>query len=295
VNTPSITCWLFRKPAAIIYAAKDLPMPNRIEPLFVSHGSPETALNETAAHNFLKSFAADSPRPRAVLTVSAHFETDRPALVSDPAPGMIYDFGGFDPRLRDIVYAAPGAPDVATAAHKLLADAGLGSELVDRRGYDHGVWVPLVLIYPDAAIPVAQLSVQPGRDAAWHYNVGRALAPLADDGVLVLGSGSLTHNLHELFTSGRMTSGDTASVPWVEAFSRWIAEKLADGDIAALLDYRRQAPFAVENHPTDEHLMPLHVALGAAGGNAAGIRVHESIEFGLLAMDAYRMAAKAAA
>jgi len=143
-------------------------MPNRIEPLFVSHGSPETALKETAAHHFLKSFSADSPRPRAILTVSAHFETAGPTLVSDPAPGMIYDFGGFDPRLRNIVYAAPGAPDVAAAAHTLLADAGLVPEMVDRRGYDHGVWVPLVLIYPDADIPVAQLSVQPSRDAAWH-------------------------------------------------------------------------------------------------------------------------------
>jgi len=270
-------------------------MATRIEPLFVSHGSPETALRQTAAHHFLKSFSTDSPRPRAILTVSAHFETDVPALVSDPAPGMIYDFGGFDPRLRDIVYAAPGAPDVAAAAHKLLADAGLGPEMVEQRGYDHGVWVPLVLIYPQADIPVAQLSVQPGRDAAWHYSIGRALAPLADDGVLVLGSGSLTHNLHELFTSGRMTSGDTSSVPWVDAFARWIAERLGESDTDALLDYRRQAPFAVENHPSDEHLMPLYVALGAAGENASGIRIHDSVEFGLLAMDAYRMEAKAAA
>ena len=143
-------------------------MPNRIEPLFVSHGSPETALKETAAHNFLKGFAATGPRPRAILTVSAHFETGTPALVADPAPGMIYDFGGFDPRLRDMVYAAPGAPDVAVAAHTLLADAGLEPDLIEQRGYDHGVWVPLVLIYPDADIPVAQLSVQPSRDAAWH-------------------------------------------------------------------------------------------------------------------------------
>jgi 4,5-DOPA dioxygenase extradiol len=271
------------------------PVSKRVEPLFVSHGSPETALKQTAAHHFLKSFSADAPRPRAILTVSAHFETDRPALVTDPAPGMIYDFGGFDPRLRDIVYTAPGAPDVATAAHRLLANAGLGPQLVEHRGYDHGVWVPLVLIYPQADIPVAQLSVQPGRDAAWHYHVGRALAPRADDGVLVLGSGSLTHNLHELFTSGRMTSGDTSSVPWVEAFSRWIAERLGEGDIAALLDYRNQAPFAAQNHPTGEHLMPLFTALGAAGENASGIRIHDSVEFGLLAMDAYRMQAKAAA
>ncbi len=270
-------------------------MPTRIEPIFVSHGAPDTALKETAAHHFLKSFSADSPRPRAILTVSAHFETDMPALVADPAPGMIYDFGGFDPRLRDIVYAAPGAPDVAATAHKLLADAGLDPQLVDNRGYDHGAWVPLVLIYPDATIPVAQLSVQPGRDAAWHYKVGRALAPLADDGVLVLGSGSLTHNLHELFNSGRMAGGDTTVEPWVEAFAHWIAERLGEGDIAALLDYRRQAPFAAKNHPTGEHLMPLFTALGAAGETASGIRIHDSVEFGLLAMDAYRMAAKRAA
>jgi 4,5-DOPA dioxygenase extradiol len=208
---------------------------------------------------------------------------------------MIYDFGGFDPRLRDIVYAAPGAPDVAASAHALLADAGLAPDLVEQRGYDHGVWVPLVLIYPQAAIPVAQLSVQPHRDAAWHYKVGQALTPLADDGVLVLGSGSLTHNLHELFTSGRMTSGDTTPVPHVEAFARWIADRLGEGDIAELLDYRRQAPFAAKNHPIGEHLMPLFTALGAAGENAAAIRIHDSVEFGLLAMDAYRMEPKRAA
>ncbi len=269
-------------------------MPTRIEPLFVSHGAPDLALKETAAHHFLKSFGADSPRPRAILTVSAHFETDTPALVTDPAPGMIYDFGGFDPRLRDIVYAAPGAPDVATAAHALLADAGLAPEMVEQRGYDHGVWVPLVLIYPQADIPIAQLSVQPRRDAAWHYKVGQALAPLADDGVLVLGSGSLTHNLAELFSSGRLAGGDATPVPHVEAFSRWIAERLGEGDIGALLDYRNQAPFAAENHPTGEHLMPLFTALGAAGENAAGIRIHDSVEYGLLAMDAYRMEARAA-
>ncbi len=113
--------------------------------------------------------------------------------------------------------------------------------------------------------------------------------------MLVLGSGSLTHNLPELFTSGRMTSGDTTVESWVEAFSRWIAERLGEGDIAALLDYRRQAPFAVKNHPTGEHLMPLFTALGAAGDNAAGIRIHDSVEFGLLAMDAYRMESKRAA
>jgi len=270
-------------------------MPTRIEPLFVSHGAPDLALKETAAHHFLKSFGANSPRPRAILTVSAHFETETPALVTDPAPGMIYDFGGFDPRLRDIVYAAPGAPDVAASAHALLADAGLAPEMVAQRGYDHGVWVPLVLLYPQADIPVAQLSVQPGRDAAWHYKVGRALASLADDGVLVLGSGSLTHNLAELFASGRMPGDNASPVPHVEAFSRWIAERLGEGDIAALLDYRNQAPFAAQNHPTEEHLLPLFTALGAVGETAAGIRLHDSVEYGLLAMDAYRMEAKAAA
>ena len=263
--------------------------------MFVSHGAPDLVIAETAAHDFLKSYARERPRPEAILTVSAHFEADGPVLVTDPAPGMIYDFGGFDPRLRDLVYAAPGAPGLARIVLDLLQDAGFGPQVIGERGYDHGVWVPLMLLYPAADIPVAQLSVDPNRDPAWHYRLGQALRPLIADNVLVLGSGSLTHNLGEVFTPSGLRSRVSAVPAWVEEFSEWIDQRLATGDLDALLDYRRKAPHAERNHPTDEHLLPLFVAFGAAGEGAVGNRVHASREFGVLAMDAYSFDAREAA
>lgn len=270
-------------------------MADTFAPVFISHGAPDLAIKATAAHQFLKSYGTGIARPRAILTVSAHFEAAHPTLVTDPAPGMIYDFGGFDPALRTLGYPAPGAPDVARRAFDLLDAGDFEPRIAERRGYDHGAWVPLMLLYPDADIPVAQLSVDPARDAAWHYGLGKALRPLTQEGVLVLGSGSLTHNLGEVFTPAGLRRRDDDVPAWVDDFAGWIAEKVADGDIDALLDYRTRAPFAVENHPTDEHLLPLFVALGAAGEGVHGNRLHDSREFGVLAMDAYAFHADQAA
>jgi 4,5-DOPA dioxygenase extradiol len=266
-----------------------------IAPLFVSHGAPDLAIKATAAHRFLKTYGAKIARPKAILTVSAHFEATSPTLVTDPAPGMIYDFGGFDPSLRTMVYPAPGAPAVAKRARDLLEQGGFEPRTIAKRGYDHGVWVPLMLLFPDADIPVAQLSVDPNCDPAWHYALGQALRPLIHEGVLILGSGSLTHNLSEVFTSAGLRRRDDAVPEWVDDFATWIAGKVAEGDIDALLDYRSRAPFAAENHPTDEHLLPLFVALGAAGDGVHGSRIHDSREFGVLAMDAYAFHADQAA
>ncbi|HMB48877.1 MAG TPA: class III extradiol ring-cleavage dioxygenase [Afifellaceae bacterium] len=267
----------------------------KIAPIFVSHGAPDLAITQTAAHDFLKSYGRSGARPKAILTVSAHFETADPVLVTDPAPEMIYDFGGFDPALRTIVYPAPGAPDISRLAFEAIEAAGFDPKLAEKRGYDHGVWVPLMLLYPEADIPVAQLSVDPNRDPAWHYRLGEALRPLTEQGVLIVGSGSLTHNLGEVFTPAGLRRRDEDAPQWVDDFAAWIAERLAEGDVDLLLDYRRQAPFAVENHPTDEHLLPLFVALGAAGHQALGRRLHDSREFGVLAMDAYAFNAEQAA
>jgi 4,5-DOPA dioxygenase extradiol len=264
-------------------------------PVFVSHGSPDLAITQTAAHDFLKSYGRSVDRPKAILTVSAHFETSGPVLVTDPSPEMIYDFGGFDPALREIVYPAPGAPEVARLAFEALEAAGLEPKLTEKRGYDHGVWVPLMLLFAKADIPVAQLSIDPHRDPAWHYRLGQALQPLTEHGVLVLGSGSLTHNLHEVFTPAGLRRRDDEVPQWVDDFAAWIAGRLAEGDVESLLNYRERAPFAVENHPTDEHLLPLFVALGAAGEHALGRRLHDSREFGVLAMDAYAFDAEQAA
>ena len=262
-------------------------MPAGIAPIFVSHGAPDLVFADTAAHDFLKRYAGRQRRPAAILTVSAHFEAPGPVLVADPAPGMMYDFGGFDPKLRTLVYAASGAPDLARHASAMLQASGFNPKILESRDYDHGVWVPLSLLYPGAEIPVAQLSVDPQRDPEWHYEVGKALHALTGEGVLIVGSGSLTHNLSEVFMQSGIRERNSAVPGWVEEFSTWINDKLAAGDVDAVLRYRSKAPHAVRNHPTDEHLLPLFVTLGAAGADAVGTRVHASTEFGVLAMDAY--------
>lgn len=252
--------------------------------LFISHGSPELALRPTPAHRFLTGLAADLPRPKAILAVSAHWETAEPAVNVGAAPATVYDFGGFDPRLREIVYRAPGAPDLAERAAAMIEAAGLTVTRDANNGWDHGVWVPLHLVYPAADIPVAQLSIQPHRTPAHHYALGRALAALRDEGVLIATSGALTHNLRAF----RGQSVDAPVPEWVEGFRRWMADRLAAGDRAALVDYRRQAPFAIENHPEDEHLLPLYVALGTSREGEPVRRIHASVEHGVIAMDVYR-------
>lgn len=253
--------------------------------LFVSHGSPMLVLSDTPAARFLASYGRQLRRPRAIVLASAHFETDRPAVSRAQRPGMIYDFFGFPPALSEIVYEAPGAPDVAGEVREALVAAGIAAEFSER-GFDHGTWVPLKLMFPEADIPVVTLSVQPHETPAHHYRVGEALRPLVATGVLMVGSGSLTHNL------GEMRRGDPEAPPpeWVTQFAEWINRRLAEGDVEALLDYRRQAPCAARNHPTDEHLLPLFVALGAAGAHPKAERVHSSNEYGALMMDTYAFA-----
>ncbi|MCA1855609.1 dioxygenase [Massilia oculi] len=257
---------------------------SRLPTLFVSHGSPMLALQDSPARRFLAGLGAALPRPRAVLAVSAHWETiGAPALGYATRPATIHDFGGFPPALYRIDYPAPGAPEVAGRAAALLQAAGLAAGRDPGRGLDHGAWVPLRLMYPDADVPVTQLSILHRGDPSAHLRIGRALAALREEGVLVLASGSLTHNLHAY-----RGQGVDAPVPdWVAGFGDWMAARLAANDQAALLDYRRAAPHAVQNHPTDEHLLPLFVALGAAGPDARATRLHASVEHGVLAMDAY--------
>lgn len=251
--------------------------------LFVSHGSPMMLVEPSAAREFLRGFLADVPRPRAVLAVSAHWETDVPAVTASPSPGTIHDFYGFPPDLYQVRHSASGDPVLAEAVARHLRTAGLPVDVDPGRGLDHGAWVPLHLADPEAALPVVQLSVQPARDAAWHVAVGRALAPLRADGVLVLGSGSATHNLREM-----ARHDPAAPAPeWVQAFADWLTQAVEEGRGDALMAWAERAPFAARNHPTPEHLLPLFVAFGAAGCEA-GTRVHASTAYGVLAMDAYR-------
>ena len=256
--------------------------------LFISHGGPTIVIDDSPAHDYLATLAGRFPRPKAIVIVSAHFETDGVAVVTDPAPGMIYDFRGFAPELYEMVYPAPGEPALAERVVGLLGEAGLKPSRVEKRGYDHGTWTPLKLAFPEADIPVVQVSVDPHRDAAWHYGLGRALAPLREEGVLLVGSGHITHNLRALFPVMRQGAAiDPAMVEQVNSFTQWFAEKLAAGDREAILDWKARAPYPAENHPTDEHLMPIFFAYGAAGDDARAERTHASKQFGFFAWDSY--------
>jgi len=258
--------------------------------LFISHGSPMTALMDVPARHFLAGLGAQLPRPRAVLVASAHWETAAPEVNAVAVNDTIHDFYGFPPALYAMRYPAPGAPDVAMRAVSLLTAAGLPCGVDRARGLDHGAWVPLSLIYPEHDIPVLQVSVQSRLGPAHHLAVGRALAPLAAEDVLIVGSGSFTHDLRRFRGQGV----DAPEAPDVVAFSDWFDGALTGGRTADLLAYRRLAPYAAQQHPTDEHLLPIYVALGAAMGEAdhapRAERLHASANYGVLRMDAYAFA-----
>jgi 4,5-DOPA dioxygenase extradiol len=253
----------------------------RIGPVFISHGSPMLALNKTPAHEFLAQLGEQLPRPKAILCISAHWETRLPTASTATRPETIHDFSGFPEPLYRLRYPAPGAPELAQHAIELLRDAGIEAAADGEHGLDHGAWVPLMLMYAEADIPVTQLSIQFPRGAAWHMELGKALAPLCDEGVLVLGSGSAVHNLRALEFNAK---GSIA--PWAREFEGWLDQAIQQGDTPALADYRQRAPHAARAHPRDEHILPLFVAAGAAQGRP-GRLLHRSFEAGSLAMSAW--------
>jgi len=256
----------------------------RLPALFVSHGSPMHALEPGAAGEAWKGLARSLPRPEAIVVASAHWETRLPTLTASPRPETVHDFYNFPEPLYALEYPAPGAPALAARARALLEQAGLGAALDGERGLDHGAWAPLLHAYPAADVPVVELSVQTALGAGHHLAVGRALGPLADEGVLLIGSGHMTHNLRD-----RVGSGPPAA--YAREFQRWVSERILERDHEALAAYRERAPHARRAHPTEEHFMPLFVALGAAGAEAVPERVFDAIESGALAMDAYRFEA----
>lgn len=261
-----------------------------LPPLFISHGSPMTALEPREAGAFMQrlgpALEQACGRPRAILVASAHTLRREPVLLGAPRHEAVYDFGGFDPRLHTLRYDAPGAPQLAAWVAGLLRGAGLPAHVFDESGLDHGIWTPLRYMFPQADIPVLPLGWPPHWTPAQLLALGRALAPLAREGVLVMGSGSLTHNLQRVFSAGRMVV-DRPATPESTAFRDWFEARGAARDWEALAGYRSRAPHAVLMHPTDEHLLPWFVAAGAGGAPHAARRIHASLTFGDLAMDAY--------
>lgn len=257
---------------------------NRQPAIFVSHGSPTLPLQRTAAVDFLRGLGDQLGRPKAILIASAHWDTDRPAVSGAKKPETIHDFYGFPPQLYQLRYPAPGAPDAARRAASLLEAQGFTTDIDPGRGLDHGAWTSLYLMYPEADIPVAQISIQSGLGPAHHVRVGEALRPLRDEGVLIMASGGATHNLREL---GHQR-GNPVPQPWVAEFNEWLADAILAGRRDDLIGYRGKAPHAVRNHPTDEHLIPLFVAVGAGSPGIPARRLHTSIESGVISMDAYR-------
>lgn len=259
-----------------------------IPSLFVSHGGPNVVTDPSEARDYLSGIENLVGRPKAIVIQSAHFETGGPVVVTDPAPGMIYDFGGFSPELYRMTYPAPGEPELAMRVAHLLAGAGMNPRVAPKRGYDHGMWNILKLAFPAADIPVVQLSIDPSRDAAYHHALGAALAPLRQECVLLIGSGHITHNLRAVFSAMRSgMAADPAMARSVGEFTEWFADRFAAGDREAILDWADRAPHAPENHPTDEHLMPLFFAYGAGGVDAKATRAHASRQYGFFAWDSW--------
>lgn len=249
--------------------------------VFVSHGAPNMILYDSPVRQFFAGLGEQLGRPRAIVTISAHWETRTPTVAATAQPETIHDFFGFEPPLYEMRYAAPGAPELAQDIARRLERAGMRAALDTARGLDHGAWVPLSLMYPHADIPVTQVSVQPYGSTQHHYLIGQNLRAVREEGVLILGSGNATHNLREMMPEA------TEPPAWVTSFAAWLRDAVTTGDAGGLLDYRDNAPFAAKNHPTEEHFLPLFAALGAATPGAPGRIIHSSFSYGVLAMDAF--------
>ncbi|KAK9673248.1 hypothetical protein RND81_12G155600 [Saponaria officinalis] len=254
---------------------------------YISHGSPMLSIDESLpARHFLKGWKQYdfAEIPKSILIISGHWDTDEPSVTAVNGPSdTIYDFYGFPDPMYKLKYPAPGAPDLAKRVQELLMGSGFKRVHVDKkRGLDHGAWVPLMLMFPEADIPVCQLSVQSRKDGTHHFNVGRALAPLKEEGVLIIGSGSATHNLRDIHRN----SNGVAT--WAEEFDSWLENALTSGRYQDVNEYQNKAPNAKRAHPWPDHIYPLHVAVGAAGENAKAELIYRSWELGTLSYASYK-------
>lgn len=249
--------------------------------LFISHGAPTFAIEPGVLGSELRRLGNRLAGIEAVLVISPHWQTRAVKVMATLMPETMHDFDGFSPELYRLRYAAAGQLEIAERAALLLQRAGFEVTLDDERGFDHGAWVPLLHLLPNASAPVFQVSMPHDLDARRAMKLGRALAPLRESGVLIVGSGSLTHNLYEL--SARASHAER----YAEEFARWVRDAVIDKDTESLLSYRSQAPHATRAHPTEEHFLPLLVALGAAGDADDVLAIDGGMTYGVLSMDSF--------
>ena len=248
--------------------------------LFISHGSPMLALNPEQVGPALERLSLNLPTPRAIIVMSAHWESEDLEVNTSVRPTTWHDFRGFPPELYQLRYPAPGEPELAEHILQLFADAGLNAHANSTRPRDHGVWMPLLHMYPQANIPVVAVSLPMQMTAQQIYHVGQVLSHLRKAQMLLIGSGSITHNLRAL-----SWHGETTSTPeWASAFRNYVVHKLGHSDYDAVLDWEN-IPYLAQNHPTLEHLAPLFFAMGT--GSRFNV-VHSSFSMGALGMDIYR-------
>lgn len=261
----------------------------RLPTYFISHGGgpwPWMKEQNRGAYDRLEASLQAMPRdigvtPAAVLVISGHWEEDEFTVMAHPRPPMIYDYSGFPAHTYEISYPAPGAPRLAQRVQELLQGAGIAAPLDTARGFDHGTYAPLAVIYPEAEVPVLQLSMRRGYDPAEHLAVGRALAPLRDEGVLIVGSGLSYHNLRAFGPQARAPSA---------AFDGWLQRTLLEASPAQRVEQLMRwanAPAARQAHPREDHLLPLMVALGAAEHDAGRCVYHEDDFYGGIAVSSF--------
>lgn len=261
---------------------------SRTPVLFISHGAPTFALNPGRLGPQLTAVGHALPRPRAVLVISPHWMTREPRVATTAAPATVHDFGGFDRALYGIQYPAPGHPELAARAIEALRAAGWPAEADAGQGLDHGAWVPVRFLYPDADVPVFQLSLPAELTPRQAYGLGQALRPLRDEGVLVIGSGSMTHNLYEF-----RLDGDAPAAEYAREFAAWVRQAVEARDDHRLMQALAIAPHARRAHPSSEHFLPLLVAAGAASPEDPVRTLEGGITYGVLSMDSYLYGAPA--
>ncbi|MBU2870384.1 class III extradiol ring-cleavage dioxygenase [Colwellia sp. E2M01] len=250
--------------------------------LFISHGSPMMAIVESKTSRFLQKLGKSLTIPKAIVVFSAHFERDNDIVITaGETPKTIHDFYGFPAPLYNIQYNAPGSPELAKKIAERFEQFGLHPMLDEQQGWDHGLWIPLQLMFPAADIPIVQISINSSLGARVNYEYGKLIASLRDENILIIGSGNVTHNLAEF---AKPTVG---SEKRVKSFTEWVNEMVSGAQTESLLNYMNTAPNALFNHPTQEHFLPIIAVMGASE-TGKGELIHQDIEHGILAMNAYR-------